>query len=241
VKAKLRPVPHAGTCFLLHGLRGSCVCTSRGKCWTFYPTAWCFSVLPLSKECQPYLPFPLSLSLCSFCSLWLTVPQPVPDTLARLWERCHHCSHHSCPGSVQLQSSPSPALVVGPSVPDYPAASPSAWLLWARVHPARQRLGAALQVPQYFVVSQASSPKPVAEPWCHPHATRPCVPHAHGWQASRRCWAMGQQLPNQAPSSPRYSRSPQLPSLGHPDPSCWRSFPFFSGRFPTERQCVLKS
>lgn len=46
----------------LQGLRGSCVCTSRGKPWMFYPAASCFSGLLLSKERQPCLPFHLSLS-----------------------------------------------------------------------------------------------------------------------------------------------------------------------------------
>lgn len=151
------------------------------------------------------------------------------------------CSSAGSPVSVHLQSSAAPSLVSGSSVPDHPAVSPSAWLLRAHIHQARQRLGAVLQVPQYSVGSQAPNPKQVAESQCDSSVTWPHVPHTCAWQVSQRCWAMGQQLPNQPPSSPKYSRSPQLLSVGHPDLNCWRSFPFLSVRFPTEKQCVLKS
>ena len=140
------------------------------------------------------------------------------------------CSLAGSPGSVHLQGSAAPSLVLGSSVPDYPAVSPSVWLLRVRVHQVRQRLGAVLQVPQYFVGSQPPNPKQVAEPRCHSSAMWPHGPHACAWQVSQRCWAMGQQLPKQAPSSPRYSSSLQLLSLGQPDLNCGRSFLFLSVR-----------
>lgn len=119
----------------------------------FNPTALSFSVLLLSEACQPCLPFHLSLSLPSFCSLGLTVPKPDPDSPAA----AAAAPTRGSPGSVPLPGSLAPSLASGCSVPGYPAASPSAWPLWARIHEVRPRLGAVLQVSQILCVPRLPS------------------------------------------------------------------------------------
>lgn len=151
------------------------------------------------------------------------------------------CPSAGSPRPVHLQGRAALSQFPGCSVPDHPAVSPSDCLLQACVHQARQRLGATLQVPQYFAGSQApkSEGSVLVPVWllCH---VPPC--------ATLMCLVGEPVLPGNGATDaqpgthlPRYSHYPQLLSLGFQGLNCWRSFPFLSVKFPTKRQCVLKS
>lgn len=165
----------------------------------FNPTALSFSVLLLSEGCQPCLPFHLSLSLRSFCSLALTVPKPDPDSPAGPWKCRRRCSHPRQPGvcalAGQRRSFPGFGILRArlPCRVTFCLAalgmhSPSETEAWS----------CAAGFPD-SVRTQAPNPKQAAEPRCLSSATWPHVPHACDWQVSQSCWARGNSCPTRHP------------------------------------------
>lgn len=208
----------AGTCPLLHGLRSSCVCASRGKCCTFNPQlhAFLFSCFQSYVSLVFSFTFHLSPSLHSFCNLWLSAkatpwdPRPAVEvsTTTALTRGCHS---HSC--ALLLARQPrvcafagqrwSPP-VLGSFVTDHPACY---HLLPGCFGCMFTRQDRGLELCCRFPGSHSNQ---AAEPWCHSSATWPRVPHTCAGPIRQHFRAMVQQLPSQLPQTELSSTAWQL-------------------------------
>lgn len=204
-------VPFAVTSPLLHGLHGSSVCTSRGKCELFTPQLPAFLLHCFQRRVSPVFLFTFLFP----CPPLQTITSLAPVGCRGSSSSPEDCSHLRLSQTLLLSREPRVQAFAG-----QPCPLPAFGILGARCGPdwpgrfglmfTKQgrglelccRFPSVLGVPRLPVQSRE-----VAEPQGHSCATWAPL---SAWLVGQCCWAVEQQRRDRTPGSHRSRASPQL-------------------------------